>query len=224
MVVKQPNEEDSVFHNAIKISGDPAGNRTQMTGLKDRVSNVCQCPPMSASVEIFWICTFTLFATIRSCSPSWLSLWLSWQFVLPTVLKTDRSHPWLSTGLSHHHISGSHLRLCPQLYTGILCTCCTATEISSHPLVATSGSMSPSLYRRSIVHAQHVTTRGSQTRSNSVPHTASAYRTVARASLRALWSLPCPLECRSDRAVAESFLPRSSTVHGDYFLACGRSS
>jgi hypothetical protein len=36
MVVKQPAEEGSVSNNAYEISGDPAGNRTQMTGLEDQ--------------------------------------------------------------------------------------------------------------------------------------------------------------------------------------------
>ena len=35
MVVKQPNEGDSVSQNTHEVAGDPAGNRTQMTGLED---------------------------------------------------------------------------------------------------------------------------------------------------------------------------------------------
>jgi hypothetical protein len=35
MVVKQPDKEDRASSNAYEISGDPAGNRTQMTGLED---------------------------------------------------------------------------------------------------------------------------------------------------------------------------------------------
>jgi len=37
MVVKPPSEEDNVSDNAHEISGDPTGNRTQMTGLEDRI-------------------------------------------------------------------------------------------------------------------------------------------------------------------------------------------
>jgi hypothetical protein len=44
---------------------------------------------------------------------------------VPAVLKTGRSHPWSSTGMSPQDICGSRLRLCPQLCTGSLCRCCT---------------------------------------------------------------------------------------------------
>jgi hypothetical protein len=36
MVVKQPNEEDGICNRVHEIRGDPAGNRTQMTGLEVR--------------------------------------------------------------------------------------------------------------------------------------------------------------------------------------------
>jgi len=40
MVVKQSSEEDNVSNNAYEFSGDLAGNRTQMTGLEDRIRTV----------------------------------------------------------------------------------------------------------------------------------------------------------------------------------------
>jgi len=66
MVVKQLSEEDGVSSNALEISGDPAGNRTQMTGLEDRAGSVHSYLPVSTHVEIFWTNEFAASAVVHS--------------------------------------------------------------------------------------------------------------------------------------------------------------